>query len=128
MTQREKLVELLNKQKGYTLPIWTAPQTIEIMADALLENGVIIPPCKVGDTVYYNCCGSIFKGKCHTITIHENSLQVHLYDFDGDNASYSAKDIFLTKEEAKKATNEIKSGAQISTRKGRKNEKNTDLI
>ena len=47
MTQREKLVELLNKQKGYTLPIWTAPQTIEIMADALIANGVIVPPCEV---------------------------------------------------------------------------------
>lgn len=53
MTQREKLVELLNKQKGYTLPIWIAPQTIEIMADALIENGVIVPPCKVGDPVYF---------------------------------------------------------------------------
>ena len=37
---KEKLVELLYKQKGYTLPIWTAPQTIEIMVDALIANGV----------------------------------------------------------------------------------------
>lgn len=26
--------------------------TIEHIADYLLENGVIVPPCKVGDTVY----------------------------------------------------------------------------
>lgn len=39
---KEKLLELLDKQKGYTLPIWTAPQTIEIMVDALIANGVTI--------------------------------------------------------------------------------------
>ena len=39
---KEKLVELLDKQKGYTLPIWTAPQTIEIMVDALIAHGVTI--------------------------------------------------------------------------------------
>ena len=58
MTQREKLVELLNKQVGYTLPIWTAPQAIEIMADALIANGVIVPPCNTGDEVY------LIKQKC----------------------------------------------------------------
>ena len=42
MDVREKLVELLNKQKGYTLPIWTAPQTIEIMVDALIAHGVTV--------------------------------------------------------------------------------------
>jgi hypothetical protein len=26
----------------------------EITADHLIENGVILPPCKVGDSVYYN--------------------------------------------------------------------------
>ena len=39
---REKLVELLNKQKGMTLPIWTASQTVELMADALIANGVTV--------------------------------------------------------------------------------------
>ena len=42
---REKLVELLNKQKGMTLPIWTASQTVELMADALIANGVTVQEC-----------------------------------------------------------------------------------
>ena len=81
----------------------------EGVADYLIANGVIVPPCKVGQTIYYNCCGTIFKGTCHAITIHENSIQVHLYDFDGDNASYSAKDVYTSREEAERA---IKGGAE----------------
>ncbi|MBQ9709473.1 MAG: DUF551 domain-containing protein [Clostridia bacterium] len=42
MDVREKLIELLEKQKGYTLPIWMASQTIEIMADALIAHGVTV--------------------------------------------------------------------------------------
>ena len=60
----------------------------------------IIPPCNVGQTIYYICCGKIFKGECHAITIHKDSIQVHLYDFDGDNASYSSKDVYTSREEA----------------------------
>lgn len=44
---REKLVELLNKQKGMTLPIWTASQTVELMADALIAHGVTVQEGKL---------------------------------------------------------------------------------
>lgn len=44
MTDREKLIELRRKY-GYG--------TDNYFADGLLENGVIAPPCKIGDTVYY---------------------------------------------------------------------------
>ncbi|MBQ2389614.1 MAG: hypothetical protein II305_06130 [Clostridia bacterium] len=70
------------------------------LADDLLANGVIIPPCKVGQTVYYISFGKVYKGKCHAITQHKHGLQIHLYDYDGDNAKYPAKKVFLTKEEA----------------------------
>lgn len=63
-------------------------------------------PCEVGQTVYYISFGKIYKGKCHAITIHKESVQVHLYDFDGDNASYSSKDVYTSKEEAEKALKE----------------------
>ena len=39
---RNKLIELLEKEKGYTLPIWIEPQSIEIIADDLIFNGVTI--------------------------------------------------------------------------------------
>lgn len=99
MTERERLIELLD------IIIQPGEKTLGDIADYFLANGVIVPPCKVGQTIYYNCCGKIFKGKCNAITIHENSIQVHLYDFDGDNASYSAKDVYASKEDAEKALN-----------------------
>ena len=79
--------------------------TAQDIADYLLENGVIVPPCKVGDTVYYIAFGKIYKGKCHAITM-KHTVQIHLYDFDGDNASYPAKTVFLTKEQAEQALKE----------------------
>ena len=51
MTERERLVELLlewgNKENDGV--------RAESIADYLLANGVIVPPCKVGDTVYEIC-------------------------------------------------------------------------
>ena len=53
MTDREKntLIDILNKsfaEQYEKRGLLTAPHT----ADDLLANGVIVPPCKVGDTVY----------------------------------------------------------------------------
>jgi hypothetical protein len=51
---REHLIELLGKAKdeGWRerLQSWESPTAF--VADHLLANGVIVPPCKVGDTVY----------------------------------------------------------------------------
>ena len=43
---RDRLIELLD---NYVYDDWRSNQDI---ADYLLENGVIGPPCKVGDTVF----------------------------------------------------------------------------
>ena len=55
MTEREKLIELLCSAplgfKSFDSQYYKS--TISKIADHLLENGVIVPPCKVGDTVYY---------------------------------------------------------------------------
>lgn len=121
MTERERLIELLLKS-NYSCRIedckkcgWGDKCFIYREADYLLENGVIVPPCKVGDTVYYICFGKIYKGKCHAITRHENSLQIHLYDYDRDNASIASDKVFRTKEEAKKTLKEkrVRSSAAV---------------
>lgn len=74
MTERERLIELLNKyfevgdsdfyicnrvKEAFYLGTMTLDDFTEIdeentvdIADYLLANGVIVPPCKVGDTVY----------------------------------------------------------------------------
>ena len=44
---RERLVELIQNAVGGCARHWA-----EIIADHLLANGVIVPPCKVGQTVY----------------------------------------------------------------------------
>ena len=45
--ERKRLIELLNVDMSGCNGDYA-----EEMADYLLENGVIVPPCKVGDTVY----------------------------------------------------------------------------
>ena len=105
MTQKEKLVELLNKQKGYTLPIWTAPQTIEIMADALIANGVTVPPVNLGDTVYWhNGVGVITEYKIEAIqyTFSKKKYMWRLDLGDGLMPVYPHNALFLTREEAEK--------------------------
>ena len=52
MTDKERLIEILGKayvkaDDNYGLP------NVEQVADCLLEKGVIVPQCKVGDTIYY---------------------------------------------------------------------------
>ena len=54
MTEREKLMELLS-----TAPLGDYPfgeqfsdGTVDKIADYLLKNGVIVPPCRVYDTIY----------------------------------------------------------------------------
>ena len=49
MTDRERLIDLMIEAKR------TEPETgsfTDYLADYLLEHGVIVLPCKVGDTVY----------------------------------------------------------------------------
>lgn len=69
MTERERLIKLLQ-----SVPVdCTDCRGVGTIADYLIENGVIVPPVKVGDTVYklgwttckngesypdsYGCCG-----------------------------------------------------------------------
>ena len=54
MTDRDRLVELLKD----TLHEWECDvsiKTVTEIADHLISNGVIVPPCNVGDTVYSFC-------------------------------------------------------------------------
>ena len=102
---RDRLIDILNQtfaEQYDKRMLITAPHT----ADHLLANGVIVPPCKVGDTVYYIVFDKVYKGKCHAITQHDNRLQIHLYDYDFDNASIKAENVFLTKEQAERALKE----------------------
>lgn len=86
----------------------------ERVADILLANGVIVPPCKVGQTCYKVWNGEILEIKVVSIVyeplpaysyeIRFNSIGVLCLLPDGSrNEKYSWNDIFLTREEAEAA-------------------------
>lgn len=101
MNDRERLIKRLVVAASYPYSMDSRSE-IELLADYLLKYGVVIPPCKVGDTVYYIAGKKIYKSKCHAITL-QPSMQIHLIDYDGDNARYSTKSVFRTLGEAEEA-------------------------
>lgn len=56
MTERERLYELIvdaDNEFFRETPYGTAQERIEKTVEHLLANGVLLPPVRVGDTVYY---------------------------------------------------------------------------
>ena len=70
--------------------------TVEHLADYLIEHGVIVLPCKVGDTLY---CESASKGQ---ITY----LKAPDLEWIVENRELFGKEIFFSGEEAEKALKE----------------------
>lgn len=113
MTDRDRLIELLKKADDST---WG--QTYETYADYLLANGVIVLPCKVGDTVYYFVDIDIpqrlmLESRIYHIEITEITMKFYFHTVKKFKYSYGhfdlndiGKTVFLTKEEAEKALNE----------------------
>ena len=52
MTDRKKLVELVDKAKEEYANDITDHTETDYIVECLLNEGVIVPPCKVGDKVY----------------------------------------------------------------------------
>ena len=116
MTERERLIEIIceglaqNCGGNCTLPNKMYCQNCHILADYLLANGVIVPPCKVGDTVYFVHRGRIKQLEIHNITYSSKYKDFYLYFVSDDgsesNINYNhfiGYKLFLTKEEAEKA-------------------------
>lgn len=99
MTQKDRLVELIIESVNGCARNWA-----EVIADHLIENGIIVPPVKVGDVVYYPIR--------HTNKVMELFVREIVYTGDKIQcyASYLAftvdnigKTVFLTREGAEKA-------------------------
>lgn len=120
MTDRERLIELM--QKCDIVQIQTS-KFIEGFADYLLEHGVIVLPCKVGDTVYaydvyfyeihdfritqkvlYDGAPTIYTGECR-------NGDVMLSDITFTDSDIG-KSVFLTREEAEEAEKALKEREQ----------------
>ena len=118
MTDRERLIDLIKKaEKQELLDFFTADLdeaidmsgdtqfngTVEHLADYLLKHGVIVLPCKVGDTVYYitGIGHNLVKpAKVKEIIIDENGIKDLYVQGDGYDFENSFDIFFLTREEA----------------------------
>lgn len=130
MTDRDRLIELLTEAEdicGGTLDCDECKYSQstncnnELKADHLLANGVVVPPCKVGQTVYrvmsdkrikkpyqYKVIGFWYSADetCNNLHlvryvngVFDSSMSVPFSEFN--------RILFLTKEEAEQALKEI---------------------
>ena len=127
---RDRLIELISKAReectstscfqceyqDKEMPKDCVPSLI---ADCLITNGVILPPCKVGDTVYVcnRTAGKIFKNTVVGIFLsgaspHRNGIKCEYRNICGETSNRKftfaqiGKTIFLTREEAENALKE----------------------
>ena len=112
---RDRLIEILDDADE--LPIC---QSYEGFADYLLANGVIVPPCKMGDKVFYvnEVCDEnaneyldISAGEVISFSMQKEGLWMYCRYEDGLTywhlvADDFGKTVFLTKEEAEQALGE----------------------
>ena len=84
---------------------------LEFYADRLIENGVIVPPCKVGDTLY---TVGIYTGQIVELPIYAVTVYSDDTIFIMGNTSYVSvkehigKTVFLTKSEAEQKLKEMR--------------------
>ena len=101
MTDRERLIELILNCERVDLPLPIEYQ--EHLADYLLANGVIVPPCKVGDAVWEIDADNPFEEELQVI---ESKVEGFYVGTSRNLHSIDCKTVFLTKEEAERALKE----------------------
>ena len=87
---------------------------IDTIADHLLENGVIVPPCKVGQILYVIEAGLINEAKVKEYKYCSNSNNgVHWHivfeELFAMSEAHIGKSVFYTREEAEQT---LKGGAE----------------
>lgn len=108
---RDRLIELLTETFNYTKGVCIDfDEAVEINADHLLASGVIVPPCKVGDTVYAVSNHKVYKTNVFSMVAEtEDEKWVYILKcniFDGISMFKKflfGKTVFLTREEAERA-------------------------
>lgn len=86
-------------------------QTGQNIADYLIANGVVCPPCKVGDMVYYFAGSQICEGTVKSFITNTNEnyyaivceTKYNLTGFIKFGYWMFGKTVFLTKEDTEKA-------------------------
>ena len=123
MTDRDRLIELMSHKQQYGIATEEPPEalyTIENhqVADYLLANGVIVPPCHLNQTVWHitwnnrieQCKVSSLTQKADsTFKIRITPPSKSVFEITPDEIGNT---VFLTKEEAEEKLNEIKTKEQ----------------
>ena len=117
MSDRDKLIELITKSHSEWLrkeyDHETNKNVAEYLADDLLANGVILPPCKVGNVVYCTVNGfnTPMEGRVRSITIYDTfsmfEIAVNGYYAQRRSNRDFGKTVFLTKEDAEEKLKEL---------------------
>lgn len=106
MTDRDRLIELLD------IIIQPGQKTLGDIADHLIANGVIVPPCNVGDKVYFD---TYLHGDSVGVQSHKVKNVKYVITTEPSKGGIGAeipdyafgKTVFLTREEAEKALKEL---------------------
>ena len=109
---RDRLIELT--KASLIRHIDKSCKLAENIADDLLANGVIVPPCKVGDTLYYPVFATnrVLLYKVISIKLNSKGLYIVCENCLSKSqmthqATQIGKTIFLTKREAEWALAEV---------------------
>lgn len=102
---RDRLIGLIHSAVGGCTRYWA-----EDIADCLIGNGVIVPPCKVGDAVYQVTRNFISEFRvrfieiatCGNLFLHTDLISGIVYTGEVFSESDIGKTVFLTREEAEK--------------------------
>ena len=107
---KDRLIELIDGFDLQTIPN-SSREWMEQFADHLIANGVIVPPVKVGQTVWFirdKYHNKIEETNVEKVIVKNGGIYIKL----GCNSMYETscnsigKTVFLTKEEAEKALKE----------------------
>ena len=106
MTDRERLIRLM-QEASQNKSDYAGNIGLGQIADYLIEHGVTVPPCKVGDRVYRpSDCLGVVQFVIISFNIYESEM---FFTDDSENIIYISdigKTVFLTREEAELALKE----------------------
>lgn len=93
---REKLIQLIKQaHMDYWLSDDCTDGIYEFIADRLIENGTILPPVKVGQTVWFAMCNGVIDDY-----VNQFLMDIGTYPYSFDEIG---KYVFLTREAAEAA-------------------------
>ena len=99
---RDRLIELIHQAD---MSLWNSEKPFaETYADYLLANGVVVPPCKAGDTVY---CLETIGNPINDYVVQNVGITATQGGWGIERGFNDfGKTVFLTKEEAEQALKE----------------------